>query len=191
MSDKTDLERDRWNLRWAAEISSRYHRRRATWLNNVDFVLNIVQMVSATAAFVELSRGVPGRVAAAGTLVVALCALVQIVGRLGKAAIDHELIMKGWCDLLTEIDTLKVDAKTVAGWMRRKGELDKAHVGELRALAVAAENETASALGVSGRQRRIYLLQWWLMHFLTFQRVFPVAPDVYPPAPDQTTASAG
>lgn len=147
-------------------------------------------MVSATAAFVELSRGAPGHIAAAGTLVVALCAFVQIVGRLGKAAIDHELIMKGWCDLLTEVDTMKVDAKSVAGWMRRKGELNKAHVGELRALAVAAENEAASALGVSGRQRRIYLVQWWLMHFLTFQRSFPVAPDVYPPAPDQTADSA-
>lgn len=185
MNEAVDLGRDRWNIRWAAEISSRYHRRRATWLNNVDFVLNIVQMVSATAAFVELSRGVPGRIAAVGTLTVALCALVQIVGRLGKAAIDHELIMKGWCDLLTEIDTSKLDAKSVGEWMRRKGELDKAHVGELRALAVAAENETASALGVSGRQRRIHLVQWWLMHLMTVQRVFPIAPDVYPPTPDQ------
>lgn len=137
-------------MRWAAEFSSRYHRRRAAWLNNVDFVLNLVQMVSATAAFVELTRGTPGRLAAAGTLLIALCALLQIVGRLGKAATDHELLMRQWCDLLTEVETSEASAATIKRWLTRKGELNKSHVGELRAVAVAAENEAASALDTPG-----------------------------------------
>lgn len=178
-----DLEGERWNLRWVAELSSRYHRRHATWLNNVDFVLNIVQMLSATAAFVELTRGAPGWVAAAGTVIVGLCALTQVIGRLGKAALDHELLMRDWCDLLTEIETNNATEDLIKKWMKRRGELNKLHVGELRALAVAAENETATALGVMGRQRHISRLQWWLMHIVTVQRRFPSTPDINPAPP--------
>lgn len=184
MKDGSDLERDLWEVRWAAEVSSRYHRRRATWLNNVDFILNMIQLLSATAAFVELTRGVPGPLAAIGTLLVGICALVQIVGRLSKAAIEHELQMKAWYDLLTETETMDASANLVSKWKRRRGELNKTHVGELRALAVAAENEAATALGISGRQRSIGSLQWWLMQLVTVQRVFPIAEDIYPPTPD-------
>lgn len=184
MTKLEDPDSVAWGLRWAAEISSRYHRRRATWLSNLDFILNVVQMLSATAAFVELSRGIPGRIAAAGTVLVAICALIQIVGRLGKASLDHELLMKDWCDLLTEIEVTTPSVEVVEVWARRRGELNKSHVGELKALAVVAENEAATALGIPGRQRHIAMLQWLLMHLLTIQRSFPVAPDVYPPVPD-------
>lgn len=175
MSEERDLEDERWQLRWAAEVSSRYHRRRAAWLGNVDFVLNIVQMLSGTA----------GRLAAVGSVVVVLCSLVQIVGRLGKATLDHELLMRQWCDLLTDIEANSATERGVAAWVRRKGQLNKAHVGELRALAVAAENEAASALGTPGRQRSIGRLQWLLMHVVSYQRTFPPAPDLYPVPPQQ------
>lgn len=185
MSNREDIEQLRWEVRWAAEVSSRYHRRRAAWLNNVDFILNVFQMLSATAAFVELARGAPSLIAAIGTAVIALCALIQILGRLGKAALDHELLMKEWCDLLTEAETTDPDSEVISKWMRRRGELNKIHVGELRALAIATENETASALGVSGRQRSIGRLQWILMHILTFQRHFPAISDLSLPAPKE------
>ncbi len=185
MSEARDLEEERWQLRWAAEVSSRYHRRRAAWLGNVDFVLNIVQMLSGTAAFIALTSGTPGRLAAAGSVIVVLCSLVQIVGRLGKATLDHELLMRQWCDLLTDIEANSATEESIATWVRTKGELNKAHVGELRALAVAAENEAASALGAPGRQRSIGRLQWLLMHVVSYQRTFPPAPDLYPVAPQQ------
>lgn len=185
MSEERDLEEERWQLRWAAEVSSRYHRRRAAWLGNVDFVLNIVQMLSGTAAFIALTNGTPGRLAAIGSVIVVLCSLVQIVGRLGKATLDHELLMRQWCDLLTDIEAKSATEEAVGTWVRTKGELNKAHVGELRALAVAAENEAAFALGAPGRQRIIGRVQWLLMHIVSYQRSFLPAPDLYPAAPLQ------
>jgi hypothetical protein len=185
VSEERDLEEERWQVRWAAEVSSRYHRRRATWLNNVDFLLNLIQMVSATAAFVDLTRGTSGHLAAAGTLLIAICALLQIVGRLGKAATDHELLMRQWCELLAEVETTDASPTVIKRWLLRKGELNKLHVGELRAVAVAAENEAASALGVPDRQRHIGRLQWLLMHVVTIQRKFLHSPDFNPAAPSK------
>lgn len=89
--------------------------------------------------------------------------------------------MKGWSDLLIELDTKNPDRDTVKEWIRRKGQLNQAHVGELRALAIAAENEAASALGVPGRQRKIGWPQWLLMHMFTFQRDFQPLADQIPP----------
>lgn len=183
MTDQSSLEADCWELRWAAEISSRYHRRHAAWLDNADFVLNVIQVLSATAAFIELTRGAPSWIASVGTLTIVTCALIQILGRLSKTSLDHELLMRDWCDLLTEIETDEPTISRVNVWKRKRGELNKHHVGELRGLAVAAENEAATALGVLGRQRQIRWWQWLFLHVATLQRTFPVGPDIYLPTP--------
>jgi len=53
------LEECRWQLLYRAEYSSRYHRRRAAFLSNLDTLFTLVTIVAGASAFGDLMAGSP------------------------------------------------------------------------------------------------------------------------------------
>jgi hypothetical protein len=118
--------------------------------------------------------GTPGWLAKAGTALVALISIAQIVLRLGSKASAHEKWLQRWNSLQSEM-TLNTgpEEADIKRWVDEKTELETECVGELRALCWDCENAAARVMDLPGRQVEITPLQRLLLHFGTFQRCFP------------------
>ncbi len=173
-----ELEECRWHLLYRAEYSSRYHRRRAAFLTNLDTLFTLITITAGASAFGDLVGGSPGWLAKAGAAVVTLISLVQAILRLGSAGMTHVQWLKRWSRLQTEI-TLNTDPDEadIKGWMTEKASIEEDCVTELRALVLDCEDAAARVLGIAGRQHRIWSLQRLLIHFGTFQQTFPHLAD--------------
>lgn len=168
------LDTKRFQLLYAAELSARYHRRRATFLTNADTATNAITLCAGASSLGGLLAKATGPWPVGMAAIVTFTSILKIVTRLGSSANLHAGWFRRWSGLLTEIELIEhPDEVTVAKWMRDRGELDRDCVGELRALCVDCENITAKKLEVEGRQRRIDRLQRTLMQFGTWQRDFP------------------
>lgn len=168
----------RYELLYRAEYSTRYHRRRAAFLGNLDTLLNVVTLAAGASAFGDLASGAPGWLARIGTAVVALISIGQIVLRLGTHATDHGKWLERWSALHSEMSlNTKPTEPHVKRWMNERTKLETECVGELRALCWDCENAAARVMSISGRQVEIKPLQRMLIHFGTFQRKFPRIPN--------------
>jgi hypothetical protein len=185
--DNEKLEQDAWACTWASEISSRYHRYRASYLKTVDTIINISQLLGASAIAVEILGNSPSIVSKISAFIIAFLAILQIVLDIGSNAAKHSHLMGEWLDLLDETELLPHTNENVQKWTRRRTFLNKSNTIELRALAIYAENIAASARGISGRQRHINHAQHFLKQIVTFQRDFPSVPDTSPPAPSDAS----
>lgn len=180
------LEQKRFALLYASEISTRYHRSRATFLTRFDTFTNVLTLfVGAGALGAALGRaGQPALVALSAT--VSLIGIVKIVARVGAAANEHTGWMRRWATLSENIHVNEHPTEEdIAQWTRERFQIERECVGELRALCVASENDAARVLGVPDRFRKVWPLQRLFIHLGTFQWTFRFAKDPHAPLPNE------
>lgn len=179
-----ELEECRWQLLYRAEYSSRYHRRRAAFLSNLDTLFTLITIAAGASAFGDLVAGSPGWLAKMGAATVTVISLIQVILRLGPAGAAHAQWMKRWGRLYAEIFLqTSPTADDVRRWTEERAAIEEECIGELRALVFDCEDAAARAMSIPGRQHRIMRLQRLLIHFGTFQQEFPLVPDQGPVSP--------
>jgi hypothetical protein len=164
---------------YRAEYSARYHRRRATFLTNLDTLLTLVTIVAGASAFAQLVTGAPGWLSKLGAATVTLISLAQVILRLGPQGTAHAQWMKRWMALQTTMGvTVEPKPEDVRDWTMEQAAIETECVGELRALRIDCEDITARVMAIPGRQHRIGRFQRLFFHFGTWQQEFPVVPDI-------------
>ena len=162
-----DVERD--DILFAAEVSTRYHRRRATFLGDADRLLTFFQLLAGASAFGTLVTAGGTLFAQWATALVTLAATVQAVFGMSVAACRHEAWLKRWSDLLIEV-RLNGDPspEMLAAWARTRAMIEQEHVGELRALERDCANKARKVLGWQGEHREISFLQRLFIQVASF-----------------------
>lgn len=145
---------------------------RADRLHKIDFALNLVQLVGATTVGTALLAKASTEISQVASAVVVLCALFQIVGKVGRAASDHERLMEKWSDLDRDIVTGTESEESVRTWYNRFSELNKSHMGRLPVLEVIASNDAARALGFPDQIRAISYRQSLFRHLISSNSEF-------------------
>jgi hypothetical protein len=176
-----EIDDCRWQLLYRAEYSSRYHRRRATFLSNLDTLLTLITVVAGASAFGDLVAGSPGWLSKAGAATVTILSLAQAMLRMGPAGMTHAQWLKRWSRLHTSISLNT--APTIAelrSWTEERASIEEECVAELRALVLDCEDAAARTMSIPGRQHKITRAQRLLIHFGTFQQDFPYVPDHSP-----------
>lgn len=168
----------RWNIRYVADYSSRYHRRRSTFLTNADRTLTLVTLVAGATAFGDLMVGSPSWLSKLGAAAVTIISLMQALLGIGSAGMLHAQWLKRWSRLLTSANiNTKPSRDDVKAWMEEKAAIEEECVAELRALRIDCEDASARFFEVPGRQHKIAWWQRWIFHIGTLQQSFPLAPD--------------
>ncbi|MGE5721557.1 MAG: hypothetical protein ACM3YM_03775 [Sphingomonadales bacterium] len=172
----------RYQLLYRAECSSRYHRRRLAFLNNVDMLFNLVIVVAGAATFAQLAVGAPGWLARTGAALVTVIALAQIYLRVSAQAGAHTGWLKRWNVLHKELTLNTSPSESdVRRWVEVSTEIGAECAGDLRALYCDCENAAARVMGIPDRQVEIKPWQRAIIHLGTLQSSFPKVPDPSPP----------
>lgn len=167
-----------YELRYRAEYSTRYHRRRAAFLGNLDTVLTLLTIAAGATTFGELVAGSPGWLSKAGAAAITLMSLAQVILRLGPQAAAHTHWLKRWTEIQTAtILTTSPQPEDIRGWTVAATNIETECVGELRALCIDCENVAAQVMKIPNRHRRIQPLQKLFIHLGTWQQVFPNVKD--------------
>lgn len=177
----------RFQLEYRADYSSRYHRRRAAFLNIVDQLFTLIILLAGATTFGQLVTGAPTWVAKAGTAALTLVALIQVVTRLGAAAEMHRQWLKRWISLATQLEA-KADPSEIQlrEWLAERADIESDCVSELKALRIDCENETSRFMQLSGRQRKIVWWQRLIIQLGTLQQSFPYEPTPELPPPHKS-----
>lgn len=171
----------RWKIQYRADYSARYHRRRATFLLNVDKLLTLVTLASGAGAFVSLAADAPTTAAQIGAALITLISAAQIVLQIGPAGIAHTAWLKRWSRLQASISiNANPTRRDIETWTAERVAIEEECVAELRALSFDCEDTSARSFGITGRQHKIWRLQRLLIHFGTFQQTFPLIVDAAP-----------
>lgn len=181
---KDEILDERYNVLYCAEYSSRYHRRRANFLGNLDTLLNLLTVAAGASAFGDLVAGSPGWLAKTGAALVTLISLSQVILRLGSHAAAHAQWLKRWNALLSNIKLHpKPTEPQLAAWLEERANLETDCVSELRALCYDCENAAARFMKLQNRQVEIKGWQRLIIHFGTLQITFPRVPECPLPRP--------
>jgi hypothetical protein len=163
------------DLQFAAEVSWRYHQRRAAFFCKVDLVINWMTVVTSAGAFLFLLGGDRALVVQVLSATVTLLTLTQIVCGVGRAAVKHECWYSEWRELLAEMQTTTSPSQRQLGeWIRRRRKIETEYPHELRALEVDCRNDAIEALGLDGAELRT--IAWWqkpILHIVSVQSKFP------------------
>lgn len=150
---------DRDDILFLAEMSSRYHRRRAAFLERLSNFFNAVTLIGGASAFLALLNAgsdISTDIAKALTALIAIIGVVQSIYRIDAAAFENKRWLVEWMELLTDVyNNESPSAELLKDWIRRKNILDSQTICELRALQEDCFNKTADALGLqhSGKLR--------------------------------------
>ena len=173
--DCLDLQ---YQLRYRAEYSTRYHRRRAAFLGNFDTLLTLLTIAAGATTFGELMSGTPGWLSKIGAAAVTLMSLAQVILRLGPQASAHVHWLKRWTELQTSIILTRCPTPNdIQQWTVLATTIETECVGELRALCRDCENIAARVMNIPNRQCQIHPVQKLLIHFGTWQQSFPTIAD--------------
>lgn len=151
------------DLLFAAELSARYHRRRAAFLDRTSSIMSVVILAGGAGAFASLF-GETTTFARIATLVVALVGIVQVVFRVDQCAAEQRRWLKQWLAMIADIrrhDTH--EAGQIANWSDERYVIESECVGELRALQVDCYNR---ALIATGSPDRPTPMRWWHRAFI-------------------------
>ncbi|MET3438295.1 hypothetical protein [Sphingomonas sp. 1185] len=176
MTEEERLDR-RYELQYVAEYSTRYHRRRATFLTNTDTIITLLTIAAGASAFTDLVSGSPGWLAKLGSATVTLLSLAQVILKLGPQGTAHGQWLRQWNSLLTDIViSTNPDDEKILNWLTVKAKIEEECIGELRALALDCEDAASRVMRIPNRQHYFSGLQRLLIHFGTFQQDFPLKP---------------
>lgn len=179
---------ERFNLSYRADYSSRYHRRRASFLSLLDTASNIVAIIAGTSVFVSLIQGGSVLLAQLAGLTVSALAILQVVIGFGPLGARHAEWMRAWDRLANDIRATPVPTeKDLRKWHDQRAEIEGECVNELRALGYDCENQTRTHMGITDGIVNIGRWQRAFIQIGTFQREFPEAANAIPP-PSRTDA---
>ena len=175
---KSERLDERYFLAYRAGYSSRYHRRRAGFLLNLDKLANLFSIIAGTSVFVSLMKDGPVIFAQLAALVISILAIGQVIFGFGSLGARHAEWMRAWDKLATDIRATPDPSEEDLGrWNDIRSEIEGECVYELRALACDCENQTRSHLGISEGLVKIGRMQRFFIHFGTFQTHFPETPS--------------
>ncbi|WP_191864467.1 hypothetical protein V3I01_09795 [Sphingomonas sp. gentR] len=154
----------RADILFIVEMSVRYHRRRASFLDVTSSLMSLATVIGGAGAFLTLIGGESTTIAKLATLVLTVVGTVQIVFRIDTAAAAHKQWLKQWLGMLFEVRTHEApDAATMSKWIERRYAIEADCVTEMRALQVDCYNRTASALDLDATPTP---LRWWHRAFI-------------------------
>ena len=174
----SDSDPDRHDLLFAAEMSARYHRRRAAFLETTSNWLNFLTLAGGAGAFVSLYGAGTG-IAKLLALLLSLIGIIQIVYSPQANATKHKEWLTQWFDLIREIKLAPSPTpQQLDEWMRKKVAIETECIVELRALQADCFNRTARAMGLE--ETHNYSIRWWhrrLMQVIRFEHAFERPPQ--------------
>lgn len=164
---------DRDHLLFDAELATRYHRRRAAFLERVSIGLTFTTLLLSTAAVASVLAAMPG-LAIAASLVIALFSVIQVVYRPQAHATQHTSWLRRWNTVLLEIRTCPDPApETLKSWTKVKFDVESEHIGEMRALQADCYNRAARHLGLSNENDYVLKRRHrWLGQIISFEHAF-------------------
>lgn len=164
----------RADILFIVELSVRYHRRRASFLDLTSALMSLVTVIGGAGAFLTLIGGDNTAVAKVATLLLTLVGTIQLVFRIDTAAAAHKQWLKQWLRMLHEVRaTESPDGATISRWIEQRYSIEADCVTEMRALQVDCFNRTASALRLDHQATP---LRWWhrgLIQVWPFENSFP------------------
>jgi len=162
----------RETAQFGAELSIRYHRRRASFLERTSALMSTAILIGGAGAFASLF-GESTFIAKIATLFVALVGVIQIVFQVDRCAAEHRRWLKEWSGLLLEIKRNDdPSAAELHRWDERRSGIEQECVGELRALQIDCWNRTAIAMGSTEPPTP---MRWWhraLIQVCSFEATF-------------------
>lgn len=154
----------RADMLFIAELSVRYHRRRAAFLDVTSSLMGLVTVIGGAGAFLTLIGGDGTLIAKAATLVLTVVGTIQLVFRIDTAAAAHKQWLKQWLAILHDVRTTSEPTQdAIAAWIKRRYDIEADCVTEMRALQADCFNRTMTALNLEGEP---YQLRWWQRAFM-------------------------
>lgn len=173
---------EHFTLTYRAGYSSRYHRRRSSFLTLIDTLSNIIAILSGSSVVLTLTQGGPVFIAQMAGLVVTALAIMQIVIGFGPLGARHAEWMRAWDKLANDIRAKpNPTERDLRHWHDRRAEIEGECVSELRALGYDCENQTKTHMGIAQGHVRIGRLQRLFIQIGTFQGEFPEIVNPVPP----------
>ncbi|WP_285020053.1 hypothetical protein [Novosphingobium sp. fls2-241-R2A-195] len=149
---------------FSAELSVRYHRRRASFLDLVGSLASLVTVIGGAGAFLTLLGGESTTVAKIATLALTIVGTIQLVFKTDTAAAAHKQWLKQWSKMLHEIRTTdNPGPQLISEWVKERYSIEADCVTELRALEVDCFNRAMKALDLEGTA---IPLRWWHRTFI-------------------------
>lgn len=163
---------DRESLLFSAEVSVRYHRRRATFLDRTSAIMSLLIIVGGSTAFASLF-GASTTFAKGATIFLSSIGGIQLVFRIDRAAVDHQRWLKQWLEMLAAMRASESPTKAQLGrWETQRCSIESECVGEMRALQVDCYNRTLVALSYEDQPTS---MRWWhraFIQILSFEKDF-------------------
>ena len=154
----------RADMLFITEMSARYHRRRASFLEVASSLMSLVTVIGGAGAFLTLIGSTDTTIAKFATLALTLVGTVQLVFKIDTAAALHKQWLKQWTRILLEIRTnSEPNVDVIARWIEERYSIEVECVVEMRALQADCFNRTMKALYRVGDQ---YRLRWWHRAFM-------------------------
>lgn len=179
MNKEERLDR-RYSLAYRADYSSRYHRRRASFLNAVDKAANLFVIVAGTSAFVSLVGTENVLLPKVAAVAVTIVTIAQVILGIGASGARHEEWMRRWDRMANEIRASpNPTASELQAWDNARASIEGECVSELRALTISCENDARAFLGTQEGIRKVNRLQRFCIQLGTFQNEF----ELLEPAP--------
>ena len=156
-----------------AELSSRYHRRRATFLERLALMMSLLTLIGGASGIISLI-GEEQMIAQASAGMVTIIGLIQIVYRPDVAAMQHKAWLSRWLKMMIEIryDHSSSPEKE-ALWARETASIESECVGEMRALQADCWNRAARYMNLDTASN--YDLRWYhraLCQIVSFEHGF-------------------
>lgn len=154
----------RADVLFIVEMSVRYHRRRASFLDVTSSLMSLGTVIGGAGAFLSLIGGDGTAVAKVATLLLTIVGTVQLVFRIDTAAAAHKQWLKQWLRMLYEVRTNTApDASIINKWVEQRYSIEADCVTEMRALQEDCFNRTVRALSLDGE---VTPLRWWHRAFM-------------------------
>jgi hypothetical protein len=155
---------DRYDMLFAAEMSQRYHRRRAAFLERVSMLMTLTSLVGGAGAFLSLIGEPNTEVAQFATFIVAIVGIFQAVFRVDNSASENKRWLSEWLSLLTDIYVNPEPSESkINEWIEKRHLIESQCVFELRALQTDCYNKTLKSLDWEGIPVR---LRFWHKLFI-------------------------
>lgn len=158
-----------------AELSSRYHRRRATFLERSALMMTLLTLIGGGSGVISLF-GDGKIIAQVSAGIVTLVGLIQIVYRPEMAAMQHKAWLRRWNKVIIEIkfeSTSPHDKALEVQWAREAANIESECVGEMRALQADCYNRAVRYMNIDAGNN--YELRWYhraLCQIVSFEHGF-------------------
>jgi hypothetical protein len=148
---------------FSAAVATRYHRRRATFLERASASMSVLILLGGATALVGLvgDKSLFARILG---LAIVLVGVVQVVFQVDRCAAEHRRWLREWSAILSEIrQNENPPPAMISAWVKRQHEIESDCVGEMRALTNDCYNRAMYALEREGEPFKI---TWWQRLFM-------------------------